>query len=185
MKGAEPRLADLGPTARPVPGDFAGHWEPYVRRVPHGGICTYLEEQGEECRRLLAGVDEEVGAHRYAPGKWSVKQVLGHMADAERVFSYRALRIGRGDATPLPAFVEEAYAAMSGSDARTVAGLAEELRSVRQASVALFRGFPPEAWSRRGHVANGPVTVLALACIIGGHTAHHLDVLRNRYGVGA
>jgi hypothetical protein len=150
-----------------------------------GGICAYLAEQADGCRRLLAGVDEEVGAHRYAPGKWSVKQVLGHMADAERIFSYRALRIGRGDATPLPPFVEEAYAAMSGSDGRTVASLAEELHAVRQASVALFRGLPPAAWTRRGWVASGTVTVLALAYVIGGHTAHHLDVLRDRYGVGA
>lgn len=185
MSGEGPPFADPGPTARPGPGDFAGHWEPYLRRVPVGGICAYLVEQADECRRLLAGVDEDVGAHRYAPGKWSVKQVLGHMADAERIFSYRALRIGRGDATPLPAFVEEAYAAASGSDSRTVASLAEELQAVRKASVALFRGLPPEAWTRRGRVANGTVTVLALAYIIGGHTAHHLEVLRDRYGVGA
>lgn len=161
------------------------YWEPYVSRVPVGGICAYLVEQADDCRRLLEGVDEELGARRYAPDKWSVKQVLGHMADSERVFCYRALRIGRGDATPLPAFVEEAFAAASGSDGRSVASLAEELQVVRHASVALFRGLPREAWSRRGCVAGDTVTVLALAHIIAGHTAHHLDVLRDRYGVGA
>jgi len=128
-------------------------------------------------------VPEARGAHRYAPGKWSVRQVMCHLADAERIMAYRALRIARGDATPLPGFDENAYAPESGADAVALAELVAEFADVRRASLALFRHLPADAWVRRGTASESPFSVRALAWVLVGHPIHHLAVLRERYGV--
>ncbi len=134
---------------------------------------------------MIEGLTEERAHFRYAPGKWSVKQVVNHITDAERVFAYRALRVGRGDATPLASFDEDAFAEKSGADRRTIAHLAGELRSVRASTIALLESFDDEAIGRRGTAAENPVSVRALAWIIAGHELHHAKGLRQNYGLGA
>jgi len=130
---------------------------------------------------MLAELPDARGDHRYAEGKWSVRQLVGHVSDAERIFTYRALRIARGDKTPLASFDENAYAETAGSDRRTLSALAEELRVVREASVALFNSLPDDAWTRTGTASEKTVSVRALAYIAAGHAQHHLKILKERY----
>lgn len=171
----------LPQTIRPGPGEYAPFYAGYVARVPDGDVLATLEAQLREAVSLLEGVPAGREGHRYAPGKWSVREVVGHVADAERIFAYRALRFARGDRTPLPGFEENGYVRAAGSDARPLAELTGELRTVRLATLSLFRGLPAEAWSRSGEASGAPVTVRALAWIAAGHAAHHLHVLRERY----
>jgi uncharacterized damage-inducible protein DinB len=131
----------------------------------------------------LSAVTEAGAGHRYAPGKWSVREVLGHLCDAERIFAYRLLRIARGDKTPLEGFDENVYVPAGAFDNRTLADLREEWTATREATVALVRGLPADAWTRRGSANGTSVTAAALAYIILGHVEHHLGVLRDRYGV--
>ncbi len=173
------------PTAvRPAGDEFAPFYAPYVAAVPDGDVVHTLHEQGARMRAALASVPPEREGHRYAEEKWSVRELVAHVADAERIFAYRLLRIGRGDATPLPAFEENSYAAASGADRRPLAEIAEEMESVRAATLTLVRGLPAEAWTRRGTASEVPVSARALAWILAGHAEHHLRVLRDRYGVG-
>lgn len=130
---------------------------------------------------LLRRFGEESGGVRYAAGKWSVREAVGHMADAERVFTYRALRFARADATPLPGFDENAYVAAAGFDRRTLADLAEEFADVRRATVSFFCALDPEALAMPGTANGARVTVGALAWIIAGHERHHARILRERY----
>ena len=130
---------------------------------------------------LLSGVPESRGSFAYAPGKWTLKEVVGHMADAERVFSYRALRIARGDTMPLHGFDEQAWVPNAGANARTLADLLGELRVVRASTLALLRHLPPESTSRVGTASDRPVSVRAVAWIIAGHERHHLGIIRERY----
>jgi DinB family protein len=173
-------------TAIGVPGadEYDPYYSGYVARVPAGAdILEVLALQRQAMLARFRGVPEVRGAHRYAPGKWSVRQVVLHLCDAERILAYRALRIARGDTTPLPGFDEEAYAPTSGADAVPLAELVAAFADVRQASLALFRHLPAEAWARRGTANGAPVSVRALAWIIAGHERHHLAVLAERYGV--
>ena len=130
---------------------------------------------------LLHDVDDDRAAGAYAPGKWSIKTVVQHCTDAERIFAYRALRIARGDATDLPGWDEQAYAPMSAADDRPLEQLLRELETVREATVTLFEGLPVEAWARVGRANGHPVSVRALAWITAGHLLHHLDILQDRY----
>lgn len=166
---------------RPRPGDYADYMSIYVDCVPDGPILDTLAAQIDETAALLGSAGEERGDHRYAPGKWSVKEVAGHLADTERVFAYRALRFARGDRTPLPAFEQDDWVPAAGSGGRTVADLVEELRRVRGATVALFAGLPAAAWRRDGVASGQRMTVAAAPWIIAGHERHHLEVLRDRY----
>jgi hypothetical protein len=173
-----------GAVTRPGPDEYGAPYAGYVARVPaDADIVALLARQQTETLARLRAVPESRGGHRYAPEKWSVKELILHLADTERVMTYRALRIGRGDTTPLPGFDETAFAPASGADARTVADLAQELADVRQASLALFRHLPPEAWNRRGTASGLGVSVRGLAWIVAGHERHHLAVLAERYGV--
>ena len=142
-----------------------------------------LDHQAASTQRLLAATSEAQGAHRYAEGKWSVKEVLGHMSDAERIFAYRALRFARADETPLPGFEENEYVPMAGSNRRTVADLAAELAAVRAATMVLFRSFDEAALLRIGTASGHPMSVRAAAHVIAGHEAHHIAILRERYGL--
>ena len=170
---------------RPADGEFAPFYAAYIAAVPDGDLLTHLGTEGKATAAWLAALDSASARHRYAAGKWSVLEVLGHVADSERVFAYRALRIARGDATPLAGFDENLYAAAAGHDARTPSDLAAELAAVRAATVALLASLPAEAWDRRG-VANGhAVSVRALAWMTAGHALHHLRILRERYGVAS
>jgi hypothetical protein len=170
-------------TMRPAVTEFAPFYAGYVASVPDGDIISVLRATGEDLSSTLATIPESKAAHRYAEGKWTVRTVLGHMIDAERIFTYRALRLARGDSTPLPSFEENEFAKTAGSDARTIADLAAEMTVVRDASVRLFASLPDDAWARRGIVSGREATVRALAYITTGHAQHHLGVLRERYGV--
>jgi len=166
---------------RPDPSEYPPFYAGYVAQVPDGDVVEALIGGAEIAAALLHDVSEAQGDRAYAPGKWTLKEVLLHCADAERIFAYRALRFARGDATELPGWDENAYAPMSGATARDMGALMNELESVRDASVTLFEGLPPEAWSRTG-IANGkPITVRALAWITAGHLLHHLEVIQARY----
>ena len=162
---------------------FEYYWR-YIDRVPGEDAAAALGAQGDATLALLARLDDRAALHRYAPGKWSIKEVLGHMADTERVMSYRALRIGRDDATPLAGFDENRYVPAAGCDRRPLDALRGELRVVRAATLSLLDSFDAEALTRRGEAAGQPVTVRALLWIIAGHELHHLAVLRERYGIG-
>jgi hypothetical protein len=166
---------------RPGAGEYAPFYAGYVAGVPDGDLLALLEQQGRETVALLGAISEEKSMYRYAPGKWTIREVLGHVVDGERVFSYRALTFARGDAGPLPSFDENAWAATSGAGRRTMTDLLEEYRAVRAATVALFRSFGAEGLARSGVASKNPVTVRALAYIIAGHERHHLGILRERY----
>jgi hypothetical protein len=166
---------------RPDASEYSPHYETYVTKVPDGNLLTILEDQRQETQDLLAGIPEGRALHRYAPGKWSIKEVVGHVSDSERVFSYRALRFARGDQTPLPGFDEKAYAPAGRFDARPLPDLAAELEAVRHATIALFAGLDSDALARRGPANNKDVSVRALAYIIAGHERHHVGILRERY----
>jgi hypothetical protein len=171
-------------TQRPSPDEYGPSYAGYIARVPAGAdIVQQLAGQLHDTMARLRAVPEDRGAYRYAPGKWSVKDVVAHLADVERVMSYRALRIGRGDQTPLPGFEEDAYATEAAADRFALAELAETFSHVRRATIDLFRQFPPTAWERRGAASGFPVSVRALGFIIVGHELHHLDVLAVRYSL--
>lgn len=166
------------PEAAEVPQFCAG----YVAKIRDGeDIMAVLADQLEEVPAWFGRIPESRGGYRYAPGKWSIRQVLGHLSDVERVFAYRALRFARGDATPLPGFDEDAWAPQGGADERTLADLAAEWADVRRATIALFRGLPSSAWDRRGLSSGKEISVRALAYATAGHVRHHVEVLEERY----
>jgi uncharacterized damage-inducible protein DinB len=167
--------------ARPQETEYAPYYGRYVSRVPDGDVAATLEAQLAETLALVRGIPEARGTHRYGPDKWSIKQVLGHVIDAERIFAYRLLRIARGDATPLPGFEENDYVRHADFDRLTLADLAAELEAVRRATLFLLRHLEPDALARRGTASGFPVTARALAFIIAGHERHHVGMLRERY----
>ena len=166
---------------RPDPSEYAPFYARYVAQVPDGRIVDILDAQIGDTLDLVRGLDALQALHRYAPGKWSIKEVLAHLADAERIFAYRALRFARGDATSLPGFDENLFAAASGADTRPLAELADEFSAVRRATIALGRGLAPEALLHRGSANGFEVSVRALLYVAAGHELHHLQVLRDRY----
>ena len=166
---------------RPEPTEYADFYANYVSRVPGSDVLGVLESQRLQMLQMFAGRSERDGSFRYAPGKWTVKEVLGHVTDTERIFTYRALRIARGDQTPLPSFEQDDYVKNGGFGERTLASLAEEFALVRAASIALFRSFSQEAWSRRGIASQKEVSVRGLAFITAGHQIHHRLILEERY----
>jgi hypothetical protein len=168
---------------RPSADEYASFYAVYVERVPGGDIVELLSEQLEDISALLASVRPGAESHAYAAGKWTVREVVGHMVDTERVLAYRALRFARADGTPVPGFDESAYAAAGRFEERSLADLRAELEAVRRSTIALFRGLPENAWPRRGTANDAPVTVRALANIAHGHVAHHLAILNERYAV--
>jgi hypothetical protein len=166
---------------RPDADEFDPFYAGYIRKVPDGDVVDALIGGAEIGAALLANVSDEVAMRAYAPGKWTLKEVVLHCADAERIFAYRALRIGRGDPTELAGWDEQAYAPLSGANARTLESVFDELQSVREATVTLFEGLPEEAWPRRGRANGQPVSVRGLAWITAGHLLHHLEVIQERY----
>lgn len=166
---------------RPESTEHDPYYSKYVAGVPDGDVLQTLETQGKDFQSMLGGVPESRGDFAYAPGKWTLKEVLGHIADTERVFSYRALRIARGDSTPLEGFDENAWVPESGAKNRTMADLLGELAAVRRATTALLRNLPAEAPLRRGTANNKGITVRALAWVAAGHALHHQRLIRERY----
>ena len=167
--------------ARPEPGEYAAYYEKYIALVPGNDITGALELQRVQTMQLLAGRSEREGNFRYAADKWTVKDVLGHLADSERIFVYRALRIARGDQTAMAGFEQDDYVRSGGFNERPLASLAEEFALVRSASLALFRSLGKEAWQRRGTANKNEVSVRALAYITAGHELHHSQILEERY----
>ena len=168
-------------TGRPEAAECAPYYFRYIDQVAGGDALPILERQLEESIPFLTGISEETSLHRYAPEKWSVRQVLNHINDTERAFAFRALWFARGFASPLPSYDQTIAAAGAEADRVTWAAHVEEFRQVRLSSISLFRNLPPEAWMRRGIASDNPFTVRALAYIIGGHVAHHLSIVRERY----
>ena len=166
------------PDSAEVPPGLAG----YVGKVRDGeDVMGLLQGQLDEFRSAFGRFGEARGTYRYAPAKWSVKELVSHLSDTERIFCYRALRFARGDATPLASFDENAYAREMYADERPMADLLEELLDVRRASLSFLRGLRPDAWARRGVASGKEVSVRALAYAIAGHARHHLEVLAERY----
>jgi uncharacterized damage-inducible protein DinB len=168
---------------RPRDGEYAPFYAPYVALVPETDILGVLEQQVEEIRRLAASVPAERETHRYADGKWSIREVLGHLVDGERVFGYRAFCISRGERAGLPSFDENQYVAATRYDAIPLRELADDLALVRRSNLAVLRRLAPPDWTRVGTTSGNAVTVRALAWVMAGHPRHHLDILRERYGV--
>ena len=170
--------------SRPGAGEYAPFYAGYVAEMPDGDLVAALERQGEETFALLSALPEERGEHRYAPGKWTIKDIAGHLADAERVFAYRALRFARGDTAPLAGFDENEYVRAAGAGRRPLVDLARELHAVRGATLAFLRGLPPGTAKRRGSANGVEISVRALAWVIAGHERHHIRVLHERYLTG-
>lgn len=161
--------------------EAAEYYFTYIDRVGAGDICAILDEQLAETLRFLRTISEERSLHRYAPDKWSIREVLGHVNDAERVFVFRAFWFARGFDTPLPSFDQNVAVSAAGSDQRSWSSHVEEFRAVRSATLAFFQNLPSDAWLRRGVASGNPVTVRALAYIVAGHVTHHLGIVRTRY----
>jgi len=168
-------------TLRPEKNEYAEFYETYVSLVEETDIISALENQPKTLRALLAGVSAEKENFRYAEGKWSVKELLGHVIDGERVFSYRALRISRGEQTPLASFEENEYVAGSNFSNSDFADFIEEFSMLRAANVLLFKNLSSQAWRRTGTASDAEVSVRALAFIMVGHVRHHANILRTRY----
>lgn len=166
---------------RPQPGEYAPYYERYISLVPGHDVLPALEDQRRQTLLLLSGRPESEGDLRYAPGKWSLKEVLGHINDTERIMSYRALRISRGDATPLAGFEQDDYIRNGPFASCTLADLIEDYIAVRRATVSLLRNLDQTAWSRRGVANNNDVTVRALAYTIAGHELHHRRIVEEKY----
>lgn len=166
---------------KPDSGEFLQYYGRYIDLVPEGDIVTTLSAQMDETRALLRQFPESMSGYRYGPDKWTVNQVLGHLIDAERIFSIRALRFARNDATPLPGFEQDDYVANADFNSCALSELAAEFEAVRAATLFLLRHLEESAWTRRGTASNAAVSVRALAYIIAGHELHHRGILRDRY----
>jgi uncharacterized damage-inducible protein DinB len=174
-------VLEMSYDVRPARGEYNDFYHSYVERVPDGDIVAILATQLDDTIVLVNELTDAQARFAYGPGKWSVKQVLGHIADAERIMAYRVLRFARGDTTPLASFDENTYAPAGRFDERPVASLVAELTAVRRATVALLAALPHDAWTREGTASTFPITVRALAWIIAGHELHHRAILAERY----
>ena len=167
---------------RPAASEYHERFHPEIASVPDtDDFPALLRSQVEASARLISELGEENAAVRYAPDKWTVREVVGHLADVERVLSYRALRIGRGDMTGLPGFDETAYVPAANFEARSLASVMSEFRAVREATIALVEGLPDAAGAALGNVGSGRISVRALLYLIAGHERHHLALFRERY----
>jgi hypothetical protein len=167
--------------SRPHENEHAPYYGRYISLIPEGDFFLLLNKHFDETLGFFRNLTEKQAEIRYEPGKWSIKEVLGHVIDNERIMSYRALRIARGDTTPLPGYEQDDYVRAANFDSRTLAALLAEFQTVRAATESLFRSFDETAIGRRGTANNVPVTVRALAYIIAGHERHHVNILKTRY----
>lgn len=167
--------------SRPSPAEYAPYFEKYISLVPEGEIAVTLGKQIEGTLNLIRSLSEAQGDLRYAPGKWSIKEVIGHLIDAERIFAYRALRFARNDATPLPGFDENSFVTSAGFGSRSLADLAKEFEHTRKSNIYLFKHLDGDSLLRRGAANDNEISVRAIAYIIAGHELHHVGILRSRY----
>jgi hypothetical protein len=170
---------------RPAATEYAPFYAAYIARVPETDPLPALEAQPAEIHAVANRITPEDELYRYAVGKWTVRQVIGHVIDTERVMGYRAFCIARGETNPLPGFDEKAYVASADSDERSVKELAHEFAAVRHANLWTIRHWAPEDWDRIGTANGKPVSARAIAYIMAGHVRHHLALLRERYGLEA
>jgi hypothetical protein len=169
-------------SGRPQPDEFPAYSQGYIDCVKGDDIEAALSEQLESTLKLLGRIDDhEAGTFVYAPGKWTIKEVVGHISDTERVFAYRALRFARNDSTPLPGFDQDPYVPFARSNERSLADLLNEFSLVRQSTIALFRSIPSDAWLMRGMANNHSTTVRGVGFQAAGHEGHHVNILRERY----
>ena len=166
---------------RPHDTEYLGYYSRYIDLVPEGDILTTLLRQNEATMALLRGLSESQGGFRYAPGKWSIKELVAHVSDAERIFADRALRFARADETPLPGFEENDYVRNGSFDSFHLADIVTGFENVRRSTVSLFSLLTNDATIRRGQANNAEISVRALAYVIAGHEIHHMNVLRTRY----
>ena len=167
---------------RPATDQYNAYYETYIRLVPEGADpLAQLQRQLQELRRLVGQLTDQQARFAYAPGKWSIKEVLGHIIDTERIFAYRALRIARGDQQPLAGFEQNDYVPASGANERPLENILHEYATVRAATLSLFDSFPLAAYDQMGTASGYPLSVRALAFILPGHEAHHLHILQERY----
>ena len=166
---------------KPDETEYLPYYSGYISLVPEGDVLSVLSQQLEETLALLRSIPESQAGFRYAPGKWSIKELVGHIIDSERIFSYRALRFARNDETPLPGYEQDDYIRNASFDAYPLAELADEFESVRRSSLFLFRHLDREAWMRKGIANDSEASVRALVYIIAGHERHHREVLRSKY----
>jgi hypothetical protein len=164
----------------PLPAEYAPYHVKYISLVPEGDIIATLGRQLEELLSLLRGLPDDRAVLRQPPYTWSIKEVVGHVVDAERVFAYRAMRFARNDATPLPGFEQDDYVRSANFDAVPLANLVSEWEHVRRANICFFRNLDPDAWLRHGRASDNNVSVRALAYIMAGHERHHTEILRKR-----
>jgi uncharacterized damage-inducible protein DinB len=167
--------------ARPEPGEYAPYYDRYISLVAGSDILATLDAQRRQTMTLLCGRDEDDGDFRYAPDKWTAKQVLGHLCDSERIFAYRALRIARGDQTPMEGFEQDDYVRNGPFAQLPLSEIIEDYIAVRRATLTLLRNLDEPAWTRRGVANKNEVTVRALAYIIAGHELHHRRILEEKY----
>lgn len=168
-------------STRPVPHEAIPYYATYIDKVPAGDIRATLESQLEETLVFLRGIGEEKSRHRYAPGKWSIREVLGHINDGERLFTFRAFWFARRFDSPLPDFDQEIALAASGAHDIAWARHVAEFEAVRSATIHFFRNLPDPAWTRTGIASGNPFTVRSLAWIAAGHLVHHVGLLKERY----
>lgn len=161
--------------------EYAAYYQPYVELVPEGDLIEILTEQMEETVVFLKRITNNQAEFRYAEGKWSIKEVVGHMIDTERIMAYRLLSIARGESQNLPGFNEEEYVQQAVYTRQSMDELLQSFSTVRQSTVVLVKSLSCEDWLRRGSANNFEITVRALAVIIAGHERHHTNIIRERY----
>ncbi len=166
---------------RPSKGDYGDYYQKYIDLIPGDDIFRVLVEQNVESQNVLNSFSESKGNHSYAEGKWTVKEVIGHMMDVERIFAYRALCIARGDFNPLPSMDQDVYVKNGNFNKRQLFDLNYEYRLVRESNILLFGSFDKSVFNNRGIASGYEVTVLALMWMTAGHEKHHLNVLMERY----
>jgi hypothetical protein len=171
---------DIDP-GRPSPDEYGEFYAGYIERVPHSRVLAVLDEQRARVLEIFGRLDDDSAGFRYAPGKWSLKEMLGHLIDTERVFVYRALSFARGETQPLPGFEQDDYTEAGSFDARALDGLVEEYESVRAATLTFFANLEPGAWTRAGIASGATMSVRALAFATAGHEACHLATIEERY----
>jgi len=166
---------------RPGADEHIDYYARYIAKVPDGDLISMLREQAVETMNLMQDLPPAKADYAYAPGKWTVKQVVGHVTDAERIFGYRALRFARQDPTELPGFDENAYVDHANFNDRTLIDLLDEFQVVRASTIQFAKNLDPAAYERRGSANGNPISVRALLYIIAGHERHHVELLRERY----
>jgi hypothetical protein len=167
--------------SKPAETEYLPYYGRYISLVPDGDILSVLDKQSEATLALLRGIPESQAGWRYAPDKWSIKELVGHLLDTERIFAYRALRFARNDRTPVPGYEQDDYIREASFDECLLAALAAEFESVRHSTLFLFKHLSEAAWTRRGMANDSEVSVRALAYIIAGHELHHREILRSKY----